>query len=329
MSLEDAAAAVGLLGVILYGVLGGADFGGGVWDLFASGPRRDEQRAAIAHAMGPVWEANHVWLIFVIVLLFSAFPPAFSALSIGLFGVFHFVLVGITLRGAAFVFRGPEVAEEQTSHWGTIFGVASVITPLLLGMAVGAVSSGSLRIIDGQVRIDGPTPWIAPVSLVIGALALALCAYLAAVYLTNETQGELREDFRQRALLAGGFVVGLAVVALPLLYWEASHLWHGLIGPRAAPVVALGIATALLSGGALLRHRYRLARAAAIAQVSLLLLGWGLAQYPYLIYPDVKLHDAAAPEATLRFALYSLPVGAALLIPSLWLLFRVFKRKPL
>lgn len=329
MMLEEIAAAAGLAGVILYGVLGGADFGGGVWDLFASGPRRDEQRAAIAHAMGPVWEANHVWLIFVIVLLFSAFPPAFAALSVGLFGVFHVVLVGITLRGAAFVFRGPEVAEHHTGHWGTVFGVASVITPLLLGMAIGAVSSGNFRVIDGEVQIDGPTPWLAPVSLVIGALALALCAYLAAVYLTNETQGELREDFRQRALLAGGFVVALAVVALPLLYLEASHLWQGLIGRRAAPVLVVGIVTALLSGWALLRRRYRLARAAAIAQVSLLLLGWGLAQYPYLIYPDVTLHDAAAPEATLRFVLYALPFGAVLLIPSLWFLFRVFKSRPL
>ena len=325
MPLEDLVAASGLAGVILYGVLGGADFGGGVWDLFAGGPRRDEQRAAIAHAMGPVWEANHVWLIFVIVLLFTAFPPAFAALSVGLFGVFHFVLVGITLRGAAFVFRGPEIAERQASHWGTAFGVASVITPVLLGMAIGTVSSGSLRVSNGHVRTDGPTPWFAPVSLVIGALALALCAYLAAVYLTNETQGELQEDFRQRALLAGTFVVGLAVVALPLLYLDSPHLWRGLVGPRAAPVLLFGIATALLSGWALLRRRYRLARAAAIGQVAFLLLGWGLAQYPYLIYPDVRLHDAAAPEATLRFVVYSLPVGAALLLPSLWLLFRVFK----
>src|SRR5262245_35425571 len=113
MAVEDLVAAVGLMGVVAYGVLGGADFGGGIWDFFASGPRRDEQRRAIASAMGPVWEANHVWLIFVVVLVFTAFPPAFAALSEGLFGIFHFVLVGITLRGAAFVFRGPQVGEEH------------------------------------------------------------------------------------------------------------------------------------------------------------------------------------------------------------------------
>ena len=328
MYLEEAVAAAGLAAVILYGVLGGADFGGGIWDLFAGGPRRDEQRAAIARAMGPVWEANHVWLIFVIVLLFTAFPPAFAALSIGLFGVFHFVLVGIILRGAAFVFRGPEVAERKAGNWGTVFGVASVMTPVLLGTAVGAVSTGSLRVVEGDVQIDGPTPWLAPVSLTIGALALALCAYLAAVYLTVETRGELQEDFRRRALLAGTCVVGLAAIMIPLLYLEARHLWQGLVGVRAAPVIGAGVAAALLSGGALLRRRYRLARAAAIGQVSMLLLGWGLAQYPYLIYPDVNLHAAAAPPATLRFVLYSLPIGAALLVPSLWLLFHVFKTEP-
>jgi cytochrome bd ubiquinol oxidase subunit II len=328
MVLEEMVAAAVLIGVIAYGLLGGADFGGGVWDLFAAGPRRDEQRAAIAQAMGPVWEANHVWLIFVIVLLFTAFPPAFAALSVGLFGVFHLVLLGITLRGAAFVFRGPEIATGGASHWGIVFGIASVITPMLLGMAIGAVSSGSLRVMNGQVQIQGATPWLAPVSLVTGALALALCAYLAAVYLTNETQGALQEDFRQRALVTGTVVVGLATLALPLLYLETPHLWDGLIGLRAAPVLVSGVAAALLSGWALLRRHFRLARAAAVAQVSLLLLGWGLAQYPYLIYPDVSVHRAAAPHATLRFVVYSLPIGMALLLPSLWLLFRVFKAEP-
>ncbi len=324
MSLEDVVAALGLAGVILYGVLGGADFGGGIWDLFASGPRRHEQRAAIARAMGPVWEANHVWLIFVIVILFTAFPPAYAALSVGLFGLFHFVLVGITLRGAAFVFRGSESGEGKAA-WGTIFGVASVITPMLLGMAIGAVSAGSFRVIDGQVRIAGPTPWFTPGSLAIGALALALCAYLAAVYLTNETDGELQEDFRNKALLAGTFVVGLSALAIPLLYVEAPHLWTGLTGPRAGPVIVPGLMAALLSGWGLLRRHYRLARAMAISQIVLLLLGWGLAHYPYLIYPDMKLSDVAAPKATLRFVLIAVPIGAVFLVPSLWLLFRVFK----
>ena len=197
MTLEELVAAVGLMGVIAYGIFG-ADFGGGIWDLFATGPRRNEQRAAIAKAMGPVWEANHVWLIFVIVLIFTAFPPAFAALSVGMFGLFHFVLLGITLRGAAFVFRGPQVSGRGGSVWGRLLGAASVITPVLLGMAVGAVSSGDYRIIDGQVQIGPTPPWLAPEALATGVLALTLCAYLAAVYLTIETAGELQQDFRRR-----------------------------------------------------------------------------------------------------------------------------------
>lgn len=330
MQLEEIVAAVGLLGVIAYAVLGGADFGGGIWDIFSSGPRRAEQRAAITQAMGPVWEANHVWLIFVIVVLFTAFPSAYAALSIGLFGLFHLILIGITLRGVAFVFRsyGPQVG-RMPGNWGVIFGIASVITPVLLGIALGSVSTGNLRIVDGQVRIEGPRLWLAPISLAIGALALAICAYLAAVYLTNETKGALREDFRLRALLAGTVVVGLSILTIPLLYVEASHLWSGLVSIQAAPVIAAGVVAALLSGWALLRRHFRLARITSVAQVVFLLAGWGLAQRPYLIYPDLTLQQAAAPAATLRFVLYSLPFGMGLLIPSLLLLFSVFKRESL
>jgi cytochrome d ubiquinol oxidase subunit II len=329
MPLEQLVAGVGLAAVIAYAVLGGADFGGGIWDMFASGLRRDEQRAAIAHAMGPVWEANHVWLIFVIVLLFTAFPPAYAALSIGLYGLFHLVLIGITLRGVAFVFRAyaPQVGRTP-GRLGLIFGFASVVTPVLLGMSLGAISAGDLRIVNGAVRIEGPGPWFAPISLAIGALALSICAYLAAVYLTNETTGALQEDFRRRALLAGTFVVGLSVVTIPLLYFDAAHLWSGLISLRAAPVITAGVVAALLSGWTLLRRHYRLARISAVAQVAFLLIGWGLAQNPYLIHPDLTLQQAAAPPATLRFVLYSLPFGMALLIPSLLFLFAVFKRQP-
>ncbi len=327
MPLDEMVAAVGLLGVILYGVLGGADFGGGIWDLFASGPRRLEQRQAIAKAMGPVWEANHVWLIFVIVVLFTAFPSAFAALSIGLFGIFHLVLVGIILRGAAFVFRGSHLADEQRSPWGTVFGAASVITPTLLGMAVGAVSSGRIRVVDGEVQTAGLVVWLGPISLLIGAVALSLCSYLAAVYLANEAAGELRDDFHRRALQSGTVVTALTIIALPVCYFDSPHLWDGLISARAAPVLVLGLISALLSGWALWRRRYRLAKVATIGQVSLLLFGWGLAQYPYLVYPDVTIADAAAPDVTIRFVLYSLPFGAALVLPSLWFLFRVFKQK--
>lgn len=332
MPLEGIIAALALVAVIAYALLAGADFGGGIWDMFATGPRRGEQRAAIAQAMGPVWEANHVWLIFVIVILFTAFPPAFAALSIALFVPFHLVLVGIVLRGAAFVFRayGPRTQSmSQSTRWGVIFGAASVITPVLLGMSMGAISAGNLRVIEGEVKIEGIAPWLQPISLAIGALALALCAYLAAVYLANETEGALQEDFRTRALLAGTFVVGISVLTIPLTYFDARALWNGLLSEQAAPVVIAGVIAALVSGWALLMRRYRLARMAAAAQVIFLLIGWGVAQHPYLIYPDVTLTNAAAPASTIKFVLYTLPVGAALLIPSLRLLFVVFKGRHL
>lgn len=331
--LELGVAGLTLVAVIAYGVLGGADFGGGIWDAAASGPRKAEQRNAIAEAMGPVWEANHVWLIFVIVLLFSSFPSAYSALSVALFLPFHLVLVGIILRGAAFVFRAysPESARAlgpspQARRWGAIFGAASVITPFLLGMCLGAVSAGGIRVGPGTVSLEG-LPWLAPVSLAMGAFALAMCAYLAAVFLAYETSGELREDFRSRALWAGTAVVGLSVLLLPLLATRAGHLWEGLLRPRTLPVIAVGVGTALASGWLLRARRYRLARLTSILQVACLLAGWGLAQYPYLIYPDLTIYDAAAPEPMLRFILFTLPLGLVLLLPSLWLLFRVFKGK--
>ncbi|HEU0052665.1 MAG TPA: cytochrome d ubiquinol oxidase subunit II [Longimicrobium sp.] len=328
--LADLAAGLALVALIAYAVLAGADFGGGVWDAFARGPRRDAQRDAVARAMGPVWEANHVWLIFVIVLLFTCFPPAFAVLSVALFAPFHLVLLGIILRGAAFVFRAysPQSARGEagagTLGWGAVFGAASVITPVLLGMCLGAVSSGRVRVVDGQVT-EGGAAWLDPLALVIGVFALAVCAYVAAVYLANETEGALRDDFRARALAVGTVVVALSVLVLPLLRARAPHLWAGLGSARAAPVVGLGVAAALLSGWALWKRRLRLARTATVAQVACLLAGWGIAQHPFLVYPDVTVQSAAAGDGTLRFVLWSTPFGMALLLPSLWYLFRVFK----
>ncbi|HET7231747.1 MAG TPA: cytochrome d ubiquinol oxidase subunit II [Longimicrobium sp.] len=332
--LADLAAGLALVALIAYAVLAGADFGGGIWDAFARGSRRNAQRDAIAHAMGPVWEANHVWLIFVVVLLFTCFPTAYAALGVALFTPFHLVLLGIILRGAAFVFRAyspqsirrPGMPGRQARRWGAVFGAASVITPVLLGMCLGAVSAGGVRVLpDGSIAVDGAAPWLRPLSLAMGGFALAVCAYLAAVYLANETEGELRADFRRRALWAGTAVVAMSVLVLPLLRARAPHLWHGLLGVRAWPVVAAGVAAALLSGWALWRNRPRLARTATVAQTACLLAGWGIAQHPYLIYPSVTVHTAAAGEATLRFVLWSTPFGMALLLPALWFLFRVFK----
>ncbi len=188
-------AAAALAGLIAYAILGGADFGGGGWDLLASGPRKNQQRHAVGHAMGPVWEANHIWLIFVLVTLFTCFPQGYSALCIGLFVPLHLTLLGIMLRGAAFIFRKFGAAPKG---WGRVFGVASLISPILLGAAFGAITSGGLRVDPaGGVTADPDhlVPWLRLYPLGCGILALSTCAYLAAVYLVVETRGELREDF--------------------------------------------------------------------------------------------------------------------------------------
>jgi cytochrome d ubiquinol oxidase subunit II len=326
IGLAEIVALVGLAGLAAYAVLAGADFGGGVWDLLARGPRAADQRAAIAEAMGPVWEANHVWLIFVIVLLFTAFPPAFAVLSVVFFVPFHLVLAGIVLRGAGFVFRAHGAAAIGVpTAWGSAFGAASAFTPFLLGACLGAVSTGSIRVVDGRVAADPFTPWLAPFAVGCGALALAVCAYLAAVYLTLETEGELRADFRRRALACWLTAGAISIGVLGLASTNAPRLWDALVSQHAAPFLLTALILAVVSALALLRGRYQMARAVAAGQVVLLLAGWALAQWPYLVYPDVTLQSAAAPPETLRLLLLTLPPGLALVLPSLWLLFAVFK----
>ncbi|HEY3364911.1 MAG TPA: cytochrome d ubiquinol oxidase subunit II [Symbiobacteriaceae bacterium] len=323
-----------LLAITAYAVLGGADFGGGIWDLLATGPRASLQRQAIARAMGPVWEANHVWLIFVLVILFTAFPVAFGALSIALFGLFHAALAGIVLRGAAFVFRANTAADSAGWRtWASVFGAASIITPFLLGTALGAVSSGGIRLAGGAtvgslaagVSVNPAQAWFSPVSLGIGALTLALMAYLAAVFLTVETEGAVQEDFRVRALGAGVAVALLAAALLPLTANLSPLLWQHLSRPQSAPPMLAGALLAAFSAWAVGTRRYKLARGAAVAEVVIVLWGWAFAQWPYLIYPDVTVYQSAAALPTIKFVLDALPFGFALLIPSLWFLFAVFK----
>lgn len=326
MTAAEVMAALVAVGVVAYGVLAGADFGGGILDVLARGPRRDAQRDAISHAMGPVWESNHVWLIFVIVLLFTGFPRAYYAFGESLFVPFHLALVGITLRGGAFVFRayGPR-GETALRRWGYVFGVASAVTPVLLGMCLGAVSSGRIRVRPDGELVAGTSAWHSPVALLTGLFALSLCAYLAAVFLTVETDGDLREDFRRHALAIGTVVVVLSAALIPGVFLTTQHLGPGLLSARALPVLAIGGAAALASGYGLYRRRFHLARAATVTQVACLLAGYALAQFPYLLYPDLTIAAAAAPRATLVAVLWTIPPGLALLLPSLVWLFRVFK----
>ncbi|HLH74579.1 MAG TPA: cytochrome d ubiquinol oxidase subunit II, partial [Chloroflexota bacterium] len=247
-------------------------------------------------------------------------------LSIALYWPFHLVLAGIVLRGASFVFSAHGRAAGHTPlAWGATFGAASVITPLLLGASLGTVSAGQIRVVQGTVAPGATWAWLAPFPLATGLLALAVCAYLAAVYLTLETEGRLQDDFRERALQTW-FVAGiLAAITLVLTRFEAPHLWNNLVVGWAAMFVGAGILLAPASFAATYRRRYRLARVCAVGQVIVLLVGWALALRPYLVYPDVTLDGSAAPIPTLRFILASVPVGLALVLPSLWFLFDVFK----
>ena len=322
----------GLIVVALNGyvLLGGADFGGGVWDLLASGPRRDRQRALIAEAIGPIWEANHVWLIIVIVLLFTCFPPAFAELATTLHIPLTLMLIGIVLRGSAFTFRAYHDADSAAQlRWGRVFAIASSVTPVLLGVCVGALASGAVPR-DGKTGFVAVfvTPWLTPFCFAAGALTLALFAFLAAVYLTVEAREvALQEDFRRRALGAALAVFATAAGTLAAALRGAPLTVRGLTAtPWALPLHVATGAAAVTAIGALWARRYGLARLAAGAQVSLIVWGWALALYPYIVPPALTIAGAAAPEVTLTLVLWAVAGGALALFPSLVYLLRIFKR---
>jgi cytochrome bd ubiquinol oxidase subunit II len=328
MNLETIIAGIMIASLVFYALLGGADYGGGVWDLFAFGKRAKQQRELISDAIGPVWEANHVWLILVIVILFTAFPPAFSAISIALHIPLTLLLIGIILRGTAFTFRTYDSKRDDVQRrWSLVFSVASIITPILLGVTLGAIASGKIRIRDGIVTSGFFEAWLAPFPFAVGFFALALFAFLAAVYLTLETvEKDLQEDFRRRALVSGVAVGILALTVFLLAETGAPTVRAGI--SRSPWAMALHILTAIAALGAfytLWTRQYRLARLCAAMQVILILLGWALAQFPYLVEPDITISSAAAPRITLQLLLTALAAGAILLFPSYYYLFRVFK----
>jgi cytochrome d ubiquinol oxidase subunit II len=332
-----AVAGIMLLALTAYVLLAGADFGGGVWDLLASGPRREAQRELVTHAIGPIWEANHVWLVLVVVLLFACFPPVFAALGITLHIPLALMLIGIVMRGSAFTFRtyGSEASATQR-RWGRTFAIASTLTPVLLGISIGAVASGGAGEAFARLREgarDGfasafLAPWLTPFTIGVGVLALALFAFLAAVYLTVEAERDpaLQEDFRRRALATALAVFVVAFGVLALSPRGAPRVTAGLMGsPWALPFhLATGLA-ALGAIWALWTRRFRVARVAAAGQVTLILWGWAVAQFPYLLPPSFTIRGAAAPPRTLHLTLWALAVGAVVLLPSLRYLFRIFK----
>lgn len=320
-------AAFALAGLAAYVVLAGADFGGGVWDLLARGPRAEKQRAQIAAAIAPVWEANHVWLILLIVILFTCFPAAFALIMTALHIPLSLMLLGIVFRGSAFVFAHYDPTGGKI--WGRIFAISSAVTPLFLGMTLGAITSGSLGSFEPLQMRSYVDAWFAPFPFAVGLLAVVLGAHLAAVYLAAETEdGELQTDFRNRAWISQIVLAGTAWLCIATGIDGAPAFADRLLrSPWAIPlqivVGILGLAVAAL----LYRRRFLLARAAAALQAVLIVAGWGAAQFPYLIYPVFTLESAAAPEVTLRLMGISLTAGLLVLVPSLIWLLRVFKTR--
>jgi cytochrome bd ubiquinol oxidase subunit II len=332
ITLPDLVGLVMLVSLTFYALGAGADFGGGVWDLLARGPRAKQQRELIANAIGPIWEANHVWLILVVVLLFVAFPPAFAAISIALHIPLAVMLIGIVLRGSAFIFRSYDVQTDDVQRrWSRLFAVGSIVAPIMLGVCVGAIASGTIRtdLATGKVQTNFLSQWAAPFPFAIGFFTLALFSFLAAVYLSLEAkEPALRDDFRRRALWAALAVGITAFVSLYFASEGAPLIRAGLAKSRwSIPFQSLTALAALGTIAAIWFRRFGLARILAIVQVTLILWGWGLAQFPYLLEPDLTFSNSAAPENVLKVLLIALLAGALLLFPSLWYLFRVFKTR--
>jgi cytochrome d ubiquinol oxidase subunit II len=304
----------------------GADFGAGIWDLLAGRHERGRRRRdLIEHVIGPVWEANHVWLVFAIVIAWTAFPRASAAGTLII--PLTLAAVGIIFRGSAFVFRKSVPPGRSQQAFGVLFAASSLLTPFFFGTVAGALASG--RIPYGGYG-DLITSWTNPTSLFAGVIAVFICAYLAAVYLTGDArrsgQEDLAEDFRRRALLTGAATGALAVGGLAAIARDAQELLIGLTGV-ALPFAIASVLAGMGSVALLLLRRYTLVRVTAAGAVTLLLVAWAAAQYPYVLEPGVTLEDAAASEAVLVAVLVSLAVGALLLVPSLVWLYVVFQRE--
>ncbi|MFC5749751.1 cytochrome d ubiquinol oxidase subunit II [Actinomadura rugatobispora] len=328
MPLPEIMLVVLWIGLTAYVLFGGADFGGGVWDLLAGGAERGRpRRALVEHSIGPVWETNHVWLIFVIVVTWTAVPPVFAAIASTLYVPLTLVALGIIARGAAFAFRKASTELWQQRLFGATFAFSSLVTPFFLGTVAGAIASG--RVPPGIAAGDLLTSWLNPTSLISGVLAVGVAAYLAAVFLTRDAErgGErgLAEEFRRRALVTGAVVGVLSVAGLAVLRADAPGLFTELTSGRGLPLLVVSVVAGLASLALLWRRAYVAVRVTAALAVIGLLWGWGLGQYPDLL-PGVPLDEAAATDSVLAASLGALAVGALLLLPSLWWLYSMFQR---
>jgi cytochrome bd ubiquinol oxidase subunit II len=316
--------------LVLYVLLGGADYGAGLWDLLSSGGNKEGQKELIANAIQPIWEANHVWLILIIVLMFSGFPLAFGTIMTALYVPILLMLIGIVLRGSSFVFRAYSVLDSRMQRaYGYVFSISSCFTPFFAGVILGSVSDDHV-FVSQDVSLNGYVfNWLNPFTISSGVLTLALFAFLAAAYLTVEAPNdELRRLFRRRAGAAAAAASIMAILTFILSIHYAPRLAEGLVqnGLARCSEFAAGI-TLATACFALYKDRARLSRTMAAAHVGLIAVSWAAAQYPYLVRPERTIFNSAASESVIRDIVYASIAGALVLFPSLGLLFFVFKDK--
>lgn len=333
MGPDDLLLIVMLTALTLYAVLGGADFGAGVWEFTTVLQASDKERQHIYKAIGPVWEANHVWLIFVLVILMNGFPLAFAALSQALWLPLLMALCGIVFRGASFAFRSHSHGSfRERRLWEAVFAIASTATPLFLGAGAGAVASGKLVVNAlGRYEADYLAGWLSPLAVFSGFYMIGMCAFLAAVYLFREADladdAELECLWRRRSLSTGIWMGVLSLGGLIMVWLEAPSLMAG-FASRGWPLIIVSIACGIGSLLEVWRSRSRRAVVAASGAVAAVIWGWGVSQYPALIPPGITSVIARAPDNVLWIMLTVILAGAALLLPALGYLFVLFKSRP-
>jgi cytochrome d ubiquinol oxidase subunit II len=315
-----------LQGVALYAVLAGADFGAGIWQLLAGRGERARRIREHAHdSMAPVWEANHVWLIFVLTVFWTAYPRAFGSIASTLAVPLFIAALGIIFRGAAFALRGHAATINEARGLGALFALASVLIPFCLGAAAGGIASGRVEV--GNAAGDPFESWLNPTSVLIGVVAVLNGAYLAAVFLAGDSQRAEQPDlvraFRARALGAGALAGVVAFGGLLIVRSDARALYDGLTSGGGLVMVIVSALAGALTLALVWTERYGPARASAALAVVAIIVGWALAQDPYLLPGQLTLARAAAPDAVLRAVLISMAVGALILGPSLGYLYRL------
>jgi cytochrome d ubiquinol oxidase subunit II len=328
MHLYDLPLVFALVGLALYVVLGGADFGAGFWQLTAGRGRAGERIRDHAHrSMAAVWEANHVWLIFVITVVWTAYPAAFGSIASTLSFALFIAAVGIIFRGVAYALRSGASDGHEQRTIDTLFGVSSVLTPFALGAAIGGIASR--RVPVGNAAGDLFSSWLNPTSIVVGLLAIASGAYLAAVYLSADARrlgdDDLERRFRARALGSGLVAGAMAVAGLIVIHHDAHPLFDGLVNGKGRPALVASALAGVGTLGLVWTRRFGPARYGAVAAVAAIVAGWALAQDPVFL-PGLTVEQAAAPHDTLVAVIVAVVAGGVILFPSLGLLFRLLLR---